>query len=273
MEIYIVTVVLAVLVLYLIMIMPRMFQRPDSKPFDGWLYAHRGLHDNEGMAPENSLQAFQLAVDHGYGIEMDIQLSKDKIPVVFHDYRLKRVCGVDKRVDELTLKELKKLRLYHSKETIPTLEEALTLINGRTPIIVEFKVEHTELSLCPEAAKLLDHYKGVYCMESFNPLAVRWYKKHRNRVMRGQLASNFCKDKEEGNQVFYFLLGNLLFHWLGKPDFVSYNYKYPNQLSLLLCRKLFALPTAAWTVKNQTDFEESKKNFRWIIFDSFLPKE
>lgn len=91
----IVLVVLAVL--YFLMIMPRMLHKPDTAPFKEWLYAHRGLHDNATEAPENSMAAFRKAADAGFGIELDIQLTKDKIPVVFHDFTLKRVCGGEGR--------------------------------------------------------------------------------------------------------------------------------------------------------------------------------
>ena len=77
--------------LYLIMIMPRMIRRPSRKPYLGVYYAHRGLHNNASEAPENSMAAFKKAVDAGYGIECDIQLSKDGVPVIFHDFTLARI--------------------------------------------------------------------------------------------------------------------------------------------------------------------------------------
>ena len=94
--ILIVIVVLAIL--YFLMIMPRMAHKPDTACFKEWLYAHRGLHDNATQAPENSMAAFRKAVDAGFGIELDIQLTKDKIPVVFHDFTLKRVCGGEGKI-------------------------------------------------------------------------------------------------------------------------------------------------------------------------------
>ena len=99
-------IILVIVVLYLLMIMPRMINRPDFTPFQGRLYAHRGLHDNETNAPENSLNAFQKAVDAGYGIELDVQLTKDEIMVVCHDFDLKRICGADVKVRDLTFEEL-----------------------------------------------------------------------------------------------------------------------------------------------------------------------
>ena len=78
-------IILAVLLaVYLLAIMPRITKRPDTSPLFGTYYAHRGLHDNSSNAPENSMAAFRKAVNAGYGIELDVQLTKDRIPVVFH---------------------------------------------------------------------------------------------------------------------------------------------------------------------------------------------
>ena len=86
-------ILLALAALYIYMICPRIINRPDTTPFKNRHDAHRGLHDNRTSAPENSLEAFRMAVEAGYGIEMDVQLTKDNIPVVFHDKTLKRMCG------------------------------------------------------------------------------------------------------------------------------------------------------------------------------------
>ena len=99
-------IVFIIVVLYLLMIMPRMVKRPDFRPFTGRLYAHRGLHNNETNAPENSMNAFAKAVDAGYGIELDVQLTKDEKMVVCHDFDLKRICGKDVKVRDLTYEEL-----------------------------------------------------------------------------------------------------------------------------------------------------------------------
>lgn len=268
----IVGVLLIVIIIYLMAIMPRICHRPDFKPFAGVLYAHRGFFDNDSNAPENSQAAFRLAIRHGYGIEMDVQLSKDKVPVIFHDYTLLRMCGLDRRVDELTLEELKQLRLAKSSERIPTFEEALRTIDGKTPLIIEYKVEGSNLEVCEKAMPILDQYHGQCCMESFNPLVLNWFKKNRKEMIRGQLSSNFMVEKEKGSQILYFLLSRLLLNFLARPDFIAYNYKYPHLLSLVLCRKLYGIATVAWTIKNQKEYEESKDTFDAIIFDSFIPR-
>lgn len=260
-----------IVMLYLIAIMPKMFKRHDMTPWMGRYYAHRGLHQSKKKTPENSMSAFKLAVEQKYGIELDVQLTKDKIPVVCHDYCVKRVCGVDKKICDMTLEELQQLKLYTSNETIPTFESVLNLINGQVPLIVEFKVEAQDTSVCDIAAPMLDRYKGQYCIESFNPLVLLWYKKNRPSIIRGQLSSNLNKDKEEGNKKLYFILSNLLLNFLTKPDFIAYNHIHTNMLSFSICRKLYHVPMFAWTIQSQEALEESKASFDYFIFDKFIP--
>lgn len=255
--------------LYLLMIMPRMIKRPDKKPFEGVLYAHRGLHNNDTDAPENSMEAFRKAVDAGFGIELDIQLTKDNIPVVFHDFTLNRVCGVDGKLCNYTYDELQRFHLYKSEQKIPKFEEVLELVEGKVPLIIEFKGVTTDLSLCPIADKILSNYRGVYCMESFNPLMVTWYKKHHGEVFRGQLSEKFFT-KGKKNPL-NFVLQHLLMNFLAKPDFIAYNCKEYNTLSRRICCGFFGATAVAWTIKSEKELAEMKKHFNLFIFDSFVP--
>ena len=146
---------LALMILYMLAIMPRMLGRADRKPFMGVLYAHRGLHDNRTDAPENSLKAFAKAVEAGYGIEMDIQLTKDGVPVVFHDFTLQRMCGTDGKVCDYTYEELQAFHLCESTERIPKFADVLALVDGKVPLIVELKIEGGDTGVCPVADELL----------------------------------------------------------------------------------------------------------------------
>jgi Glycerophosphoryl diester phosphodiesterase len=270
---YIILGILVIIVLlYLTAIMPRMIHRADRKPFSGICYAHRGLHDNHSHAPENSIAAFALAVEQGYGIELDVQLTKDKIPVVFHDYSLKRACGVDKKVQELMYQELLQYNLFESQQKIPRFEEVLDIIDGKVPLIVELKVEWDAGETCRLANEILNRYQGIYCIESFSPFALVWYKKHNPDILRGQLASDFIKDKTAGDKKAYFAVQNLLTNCMTRPDFIAYNYKYRKKLSFVLCRRLFGALTFAWTIQSQEAFDTSEKSFDGFIFDSFLLK-
>ncbi|MCM1387363.1 MAG: hypothetical protein NC231_08555 [Bacillus sp. (in: Bacteria)] len=262
----------ALILLYLFMIMPRIFKRPNRLPYMGVLYAHRGLYDNETAAPENSMQAFRKAVDAGYGIELDVQLTKDGIPVIFHDFTLERMCGVSGRIDTLTYEQLQKLFLMQTTEKIPTLKEFLDMVAGRVPLIVELKIEWLNLALCPAVQEMLAKYQGVYCIESFNPLALLWYRRHHKEVMRGQLSTNFRRESNSRN-VFHFLLSHLLMNWVTSPDFVAYNCQFKEEPGRRLCRKLYKNLSVAWTVKSQKQLESLKKDFDLFIFDSFVPKD
>lgn len=261
------------IILYLLAIMPKLKENPKIKPFCGLYYAHRGLHDNKSEAPENSLAAFKKAVDNGYGIELDVQITKDMVPVVFHDNDLKRACGVNKKISEIEYKDLAKYRLFKSKEKIPTLREALNCIDGKVPIIIELKIPWNPNNICMAVSKELKNYKGLFCIESFNPFGLGWYKKHFPDVVRGQLSTNFAKEKIEGSRMQYFILKHLLFNFHTKPDFIAYDYKYKKGLSFTICRKLYKIKTAAWTIQSQKDLEDNKEYFDMIIFDSFIPKK
>ncbi len=273
--------------------MPRMIHKPDIESHVHVLYAHRGLHDNSTDAPENSMAAFRKAVEGGYGIECDVQLTKDNIPVVFHDFTLSRVArydreyesdkgvrnedgsfGVAGKVSDYTYEELLHFHLMDSEERIPRFKDFLDMVDGRVPLIVELKIELYDVSVCPIADELLKDYKGVYCIESFNPLGVKWYRKNRPEVMRGQLSDEFHKDKpEEFNGIIYFILTYLLFNCMTKPDFVAYNHKYADNLSRRICRSLYGNVAAAWTIKSEEELKAAKKNFDIYIFDSFVPKD
>ena len=287
-------VVLGILaVLYLLMIMPRMTGRPDRGPHISVLYAHRGLHDNSSDAPENSMAAFKKAVEAGYGIECDVQLTRDGIPVIFHDFTLKRVAryaegqavgdgplnedgtiSVPGKISNYTYEQLQQFHLLGSDEKIPKFEDFLKLVDGRVPLIVELKIELKDLSVCPAVNKLLSDYKGVYCIESFNPLGVWWYRKNRPDVMRGQLSDEFHKeDPKEFNTLLYFWLTHLFFNFLTKPDFIAFNRKYPKSFSLWLNRHLYKCLTAAWTIKSQEQLDKATEDFDIYIFDSFIPEK
>ena len=265
--------IIIISLLYLLAIMPKLKLNPQQKKLEGWLYAHRGLHDNQGEAPENSLKAFAYAVEQGYGIELDVQLTKDFIPIVLHDYSLKRACKLDKKASELTYEELKELSLFHSEEKIPTLLEVLNLVQGKVPLIIELKIPWSPKPLCEEVTKLLQDYNGVYCIESFNPLGLMWFKKHRPQIVRGQLATDFMKEKIEGSKVQYFILKHLLLNFLAKPDFIAYHHVYKKDLSFTICRKLYRAKTVAWTIQTQEELDNSKKYYTLFIFDSFIPKQ
>ena len=216
-------------------------------------FAHRGLFDN-GVVAENSLSAFKAAKKFGCGIELDIRLSKDGIPVVMHDRSLIRMCGVNKNVDDLNVDELKKLKLLDTEDCIPTLREVLDLVDGAVPLVIEMKAAGTDVSVCPQSEILLRHYNGTYAVESFNPFALRWYRIHRPEILRGQLATSFKNSKNDTNPFV---------------AFIAFDIHFSSSVPLKICSKYFAAVPVGWTVRKETELNDP--NFENFIFEGFLP--
>jgi glycerophosphoryl diester phosphodiesterase len=259
------------LILYLYASAPRINGLVHMSQFLQRSYAHRGLKDNSSDHPENSLRAFLLAVENGYGIELDVQLTKDGIPVVFHDRALERACGTAVPVKDMTLHQLKGLMLFNSDESIPTLKEALEVINGRVPLIIELKVHQgDDLSVCEKAQEILDDYKGLYCVESFHPFAMVWYRKKRPHILRGQLSLDYMKERSHG-LVMDFLLHNLLFNFMAKPSFIAYRHQDKKGISIWLSKSLFRCCMVAYTVMTPEEYYKNSSFFHIQIFEGFFP--
>lgn len=256
--------------LYLAAITPRLINRPERMP--KVYYAHRGLHDNQSDAPENTMAAFRKAVEHGYGIELDVQMTKDGQVVVVHDFNLKRICGVDRDVDSLTYEELQQYPIYDSQETVPLFTDVLKLVDGQVPLIVELKYKNSRSLVCEKTDAILRDYQGTYCIESFHPAAVAWYRLNHSDICRGQLSSNYQKH-DKSNKLHFYIMRHLLTNFLTAPDFIAYDCRDKHAVSKSICRNLFGCPAVAWTIKSQEQLEECKPYFDYFIFEGFIPEE
>lgn len=227
-------------------------------------FAHRGLH-GDGI-PENSLPAFERACAAGYGIELDVHVTKDGKAVVFHDDTLMRMCGAEGSIEDHTLEELRALRLAGTDERIPTFEEVLSLVGGRVPLIIEEKGVTSDTSVCVLTAEALKEYPGKYCIESFNPFAVRYWKKHHPEVVRGILSCPMKGDGFAGSPIKNFLLQNLLLNFLTRPDFLAYEVHGKKMLAFRTARALGGCPVA-WTIRSAEDLALAKGAFYAVIFE------
>lgn len=258
--------VLLLLVIFLFLTFPSIKKHPDLKVLKGLFIAHRGLHNLKEGVPENSLLAFKAAVEKGYAIENDVHLTKDGQVVVFHDDDLIRACNTNKKICEMTLDEVKRLYIFGTNEKIPTLEECLSIIDAKVPLLIELKVDNNATDLCSAVNKILKQYTGVYFVQSFYPQALLWYKKHRKDVCRGQLATTF-----KGEALHKQIAGCLLFNFLSRPHFVSYEHTFKNRFFFKLNLLLGAFPVG-WTFKSKEDFKKSKNIFKTYIFENYIPK-
>ena len=215
-------------------------------------YAHRGLHNRELGVPENSMAAFRRARELGYGVELDVHLTKDGQLAVIHDKSLKRTAGVDAEVSNLTMEELKRCRLEGTQETIPALEEAARLFQGGPPLLVELKADYFDVR---ELVK-----KAVAVLE-----------RHRPDICRGQLSQNFWRHRGELKGWQAFAMTNLLSNFLTRPDFISFHWAHRMLPAVWLCRRLHRLPVFCWTVQSRQTMEQVEREGCLVIFEGFLP--
>lgn len=267
-------ILLVLTVLYLLLTMCRT-GNPELNKLKGWAYAHRGLHGNG--VPENSMYAFRLAKEAGYGIELDIHLLADGNLCVIHDSLLKRTTGLEGKIEDLTTEQLKQCYLEGTNETIPTFQEVLDLYAGAAPLIVELKPDmetNNQAALTQAACRMLESYDGAYCIESFDPRCIAWLRKNKPHLVRGQLAENFLlKTKKETNMpwlVSFFISNQLLNFWTF-PDFIAYKFRDRKSLSNFVCTRIWGGQGVTWTLKSQEEYDEAVQE-GWIpIFEGFRP--
>ena len=220
------------------------------------------------------LAAFRRAAEAGYGAELDVHLTRDGRLVVIHDGDLERMCGVPGRVAEKTAEELAALRLAGSEEHIPLLEEVLPLFAGRAPLVVELKTDrHGAAALARDTVDCLDRFSIDYCVESFDPRPLRWLRRHRPSVLRGQLSQNFHRHPSGQGPWNRLALTNLFYNAFTRPDFVAYRFGDREKPAVRLCRK-FGMRMAYWTLRSRADVALAEQEGALPIFEEpDRPKE
>lgn len=237
----------------------------------GWSYAHRGLH-GPGI-PENSMHAFRNAKQAGYGIELDVHITKDGSLAVIHDSALLRTTGLNGNVEDLACQDLSGCYLEGTLETIPVLEDVLNLFDGAAPLIIELKPKGDNYSrLCSRVCRVLEHYDGAFCLESFDPRCIRWLRKHRPEWIRGQLAENYFKSVScKLPWYLKFLLTNQMLNFLTRPDFIAYKFADRKHISNWICRFVWNIPGVSWTLKKPEEYDRAVQDGWLPIFEGFLP--
>jgi glycerophosphoryl diester phosphodiesterase len=168
------------------------------------------------------------------------------------------------------LKELKKLHLGGSREQIPTLREVLDLVDGQVPLLIELKGENGNTLLCQRVAAMLDFYRGSFCVESFNPLYLRWFRFKRPRYPRAQLVGNL-RGGDFKHRMLYFCLRNLLMNLFSRPDIIACEDVHLRNPAVRLCTRVLGAPCLVWTVKSRDVLLEQRENGRSSIFEGFFP--
>lgn len=268
--IYLIVVLIGFFLLYLFFIAPGAVPNLSASLLWESHYAHRGLHEKNKAVPENSILAFTKAIEAGYGMELDVNLTADGKVVVFHDDSLFRVCGVDKLITQCLSTELSDYRIENTEQTIPLLKDVLQLVAGQVPLIIELKNTKDWPQLCVKTAKLLDDYAGVYCIESFHPGIVGWFYKNRPEVIRGQLSAGY---RSLGGTPLWqrLLIASVVTNVVARPHFIAYKHEDAHyRLSLRLFRQLGG-KLVGWTVRDNDDRVRCMDFFDVIIFEFFRP--
>ena len=241
--------------------------------------AHRGLHDLNGKfgknISENSVSSIRRAIKFGFLIEIDVRMTKDKEIIVFHDRNLKRLTGVDKNIDNISINSLKNLKLPNG-EKIPTLRSILDLFSKSVPILIEIKDKDGKLSdTCGTLEKNfvneIKNFSGRFAIMSSNPHIIRNIMKLQNYIPCGLVTGHFFKKNWPyvTNEYRKKLINLFFVEDLG-VSFISNNIKTLN-VALKMNRKLIEKKILCWTVRSPSDEAKALKLCSNITFEGFFP--
>ncbi len=266
-------IVLLLAATYAFLIMPRRRHPAVLDGLIGGRTAHRGLHDAAAGVPENTLLAFGRAAEKGYGMEFDVRFTADGQLVVMHDDDLERMTGYEGKVSRTDLAQLEALRVGGTDQTIPRFEQVLELVDGRVPLIIELKVCGNDYArLAEEVCRVLDGYRGPFVIESFDPRLVRWLRKNRPDIARGQLMEYYRRHgSKDFPVVLDFIIHSQIINCYSRPDFVAINHEDRDSLPMRLSRRLFHTPEFDWTVRTQQQADASRADGSACIFENFIP--
>lgn len=234
--------------------------------------AHRGLYNNEMGIPENSLLAFKEAATLGYGIELDVHLSKDGVVMVYHDESLERLTGQKGNLCEKTLPELKSLRLLGTDQSLPTLQEVLDLVAGRVPLLIEIKNERNVLSqLEPAVFAILKKYTGPYAVISFAAASIAFFRHQSPNILRGQNiyppmgTISGAPEKSFWQQFIPFIkdiMGS-------RPKFIVYDHEIIHPRVIQFLKAFF--PLISYKVYDEQSYHQARLDAINVIFENIHP--
>ena len=210
------------------------------------LIAHRGLHSDTTI--ENTISAFIKAMEKNYIIELDIHILKDDTIVIYHDFDLKRLTGVNKVIEKLTYPQLSKIKIKN-KYQIPTLKQVMNIINGRVPLLIEVKTIEKNNLFLEKLVELLNNYKGLFAIQSLNPFVIEWFYKNKKNYPLGLIIINDINYK-------------ILKKYTKMIDFISiYKKHLPFKSKKIII---------GWTIKNKKELEKYKPLSDNLIVENIL---
>ena len=236
--------------------------------------AHRGLHDNPNGVIENTASAFKAAIDGGFAIETDLQVSADGEAMVHHDFALGRLTHGSRQLAAMSAAGLKEVPFKDTSDRIMTLAEFCAFIGGRTPLLIELKSRFDgDMRLVKRAAQVLATYTGPFALMSFDPAPIIALREIAPKMTRGIVAERhyvhgewqMLSDKQKRSLAF------LLHAPKSRPHFIAYHVKALPSPAPLIARCLFGRPLFTWTVRTEEDRLCAKRWANQMIFEGFRP--
>lgn len=233
--------------------------------------AHRGLHDDKKGIVENTASAFQAAIDKGYAIECDLQITRDGEAVLFHDDTVDRVIDGHGLVKDLTAAELKALPIRNSKDHVQTLAEMLQQVKGQVPLVIELKPQWDgDDRLAKRTVEVVKGYQGPFCLMSYDPDVVAAVRRFDPHIIRGVVAERHL-DYYAGAMPTAKLVELRTLSHLSRtqPDFISF---YQDELpwAPITAFRRSGKPVITWTIRTPAQAHKALRHSDQITFEGFL---
>jgi len=245
------------------------------RPFLGRSFAHKGLYLKDQTVPENSLAAFRAALIRGYGIDCDVQRTWDGQAVCFCDTHMRVACGIDERMVSFNYEHLRKLKLFGTEEHMPLLSDALALVDGKVPMIIEVKSPAGMQGIAPTCESIyavLKDYKGPYCIASFDPHILKWFRKNAPEVLRMQASMSYFEWREsERNLLRCIYMSRLMCNIHSRPHMIAFSLGSRNAGLRLALRS--GAPLLLYTNSRRHLHDQLLKNCDMLTFEDYLPPE
>ena len=232
--------------------------------------AHRGLHAGKEV-PENSMSSFQACIEAKLPIELDVHILTDGTALVFHDDTFERMTGYEREMYMTNYNDVKDFRLFGTDQHIPTLEEVLTLVNGQVPIVIELKCLKHDGRLEHKVYNLLKEYEGPFCIQSFNPFTLLWFKRYAPEVTRGLISGSLHKSSISLWQKM--ILRSMVFVFLVRPHYIAFEWDFFWYPSVWLVKTFLRTPLIAWCIRNKNQEQLMDGKCTNIIFEDFEPSQ
>jgi glycerophosphoryl diester phosphodiesterase len=233
--------------------------------------AHRGLHNKARGIIENTVSAFAAAIARQYAIECDLQISAEGEAVVFHDETLDRLTDAKGLVKSHTVKQLQAITIKNSQDRIQTLAELLQQVDGKVPLVIELKSHWDgDVALALRALKVLENYKGQFCLMSFDQDLVAAVASHSPHIIRG-ITADRTTDPDYDALPLERRLDMQQFRHIDKtkPHFVSFYFK---DLPYAPVQKLrdAGLAIITWTIRSKEEEALALMHSDQVTFEGYL---